>query len=90
MGILHDYRCSCGKVSEHFVRPEETQVLCECGQMADRVILKAPSPDWLSLAQGDSASPEAIDKFEKMHKKQAAKENESLDNHGDYGPRPGA
>jgi hypothetical protein len=32
----------------------------------------------------------AIDKFERMHKEQRAKEEKSLLTHGDYGPRPGA
>ena len=89
--ILHDFRCrDCDLVREHFVGRGVETYPCECGGIADRVILQAPKPDWLGLAQGDSASPEAIDKFDKMHRKQAAKESKALEEHGDYGPRPGA
>lgn len=89
---LYDYRCrTCGAVEEHFV-PSGTDLLpCgECGDPADRVYLEVAKPNWMALAQGNSASPEAVDKFEKMHKQQAAKEKATLQEHGDYGPRPGA
>lgn len=90
--ILHDFRCRrCHKTEEHFVRSDEEAVQCpHCTGTAERVILKAPAPDWLRLAQGDSASPEAIDKFDRMHRQQKAKEEKTKAEHGDYGPRPGA
>lgn len=90
--ILHDYRCRrCGHTEEHAVKPHETALPCtKCLGTAERVYLKAPSPDWLSLAQGENASPEAIDKFDRMHRQQTAKEEKSKREHGDYGPRPGA
>ena len=89
---LYDYRCrACRSVEEHFVPSGTETALCaECGGTADKVFLEVAKPHWLALAQGDSASPEAVDKFERMHKEQAAKESKSLSEHGDYGPRPGA
>lgn len=85
---LHDYRCtSCGAVTEHFVSGRTPAVECpKCASEATLVFLVCAKPAWLSLAQGENASPEAIDKFEKMHKQKADKEKKSLENHGDYGP----
>jgi len=89
--ILHDYRCeSCGVVQERFVKAEEVVVGCDCGGIATRVILTAPQPDWAGLAMGDSASPEAIDRFERVHKQQRDKEAKTFKEHGDYGPAPGS
>jgi len=89
---LHDFRCrTCGHVQEHRVEAGTTELPCpRCTATADRVFLVAPKPDWLGLAQGDSASPEAVDRFERMHKQQAEKESKSFKEHGDYGPRPGS
>ena len=89
---LHDYKCRrCGQVEEHFVPAGTASQPCNnCLGTAELVFLTTAKPLWSALAQGDSASPEAVDKFEKMHKQQAAKESKSLEEHGDYGPRPGA
>jgi len=90
--IIHDFRCNeCGAAEEHYVKSDvATETCSECGGTSSRVILQAAKPHWSSLAQGRSASPEAIDKFEKMHKQQKAKEDKSYAEHGDYGPAPGA
>lgn len=90
--IMHDHRCKeCGSVTEALVQASVRSVSCQrCGGHATRVILKAPQPDWARLAMGDNASPEAIDRFERLHKQQREKEAETYKEHGDYGPRPGA
>lgn len=89
--ILHDYRCDkCGEVVEHYVAQNTDFMPCPCGGSARRIFLMSAKPAWLALAQGSSASPEAIEKFDKMHRQQAAKEYKSLEEHGDYGPRPGS
>lgn len=91
--ILHDFRCSDGHVHEEYVSSECTEIPClqpGCALLASRVFLVAPRVDWLSLGASPSASPEAINKFEKMHKEQKAKEEKCFKEHGDYGPRPGA
>lgn len=89
---LYDYRCqTCGAIEEHFAPSGLKELPCgECGENAIRVYLTLAKPHWLALAQGDSASPEAIDKFDRMHKQQAAKEKRSFERNGDYGPRPGS
>ena len=88
--ILHDFECtSCGKVTEHLTTAGASHQPCECGGTAVKVILSAAKPHWSSLAMGDSASPEAIDRFERLHKQQRAKEAKAEENHGDYGPAPG-
>jgi putative FmdB family regulatory protein len=92
MPNLYDYRCSvCGNVEEHAATPEERELPCsDCGATATRVWLTAPRPHWLALAQGASASPEAIDRFDRMHRQQMDKEDRCYAEHGDYGPAPGA
>jgi len=89
---LHDYECTkCGNVHEHFVYGSVENLECiDCGGLAKRVYLVAAKPHWAALAQGDSASPEAIARFDRVHRQQKAKEDKSFAEHGDYGPRPGA
>lgn len=88
--IIHDFRCPRGHVTEHFVTSGTLTQTCECGETSHLVILFAPKLDYGHMAQGESAPTTAIDKFEKMHKDQRAKEEKSFREHGDYGPRPGA
>lgn len=89
---LFDFECSkCGSVKEHFVYGSVQEVECvACGATAKKVFLVAAKPHWAALAQGDSASPEAIARFDRVHKQQKAKEDKAYREHGDYGPRPGA
>ena len=88
---LFDYRCTLGHTQEHLVSSDTKTMQCPvCLQVAYKIHLKVAKPDWLALAQGASASPEAINRFDKMHRKQADKESKSMSDHGDYGPRPGA
>lgn len=89
---LHDFECAkCGSVKEHFVYGNVQQVDClDCGGIAKKVFLVVAKPHWAALAQGDSASPEAIARFDRVHRQQKDKEDRSMREHGDYGPRPGA
>jgi hypothetical protein len=89
--ILHDFRCvECRHTEEHFVSSDTQSVACErCGGHAGKIFLELAKPHWAALAQGDNASPEAINRFERIHKQQTAKENKSYKEHGDYGPAPG-
>lgn len=89
--ILHDYECElCSKVEEHFVKSDTEVVECGyCDGNAHKIYLQLAKPHWSALAQGDSASPEAINRFERSHKQQKAKEEKSYNEHGDYGPAPG-
>jgi putative FmdB family regulatory protein len=90
--ILHDYRCTeCGLTEERFVKADEHIVACnKCQGAAKRITLKAPNPDWAGLAMGESASPEAINRFERTHKQRKDKEEKTYRTHGDYGPAAGA
>jgi len=90
--ILHDFKCEeCGEVEEHMCSSGDEMSICDaCGGHSHKIFLTTAKPHWLALAQGDNASPEAIDKFEKMHKQQKAKEEKSYDEHGDYGAAPGS
>ena len=89
----YDYRCpNCGASDERFVKVTERlhQYCGECESLLTQVILKAPAPHWSSLAMGDSASPEAIKKFESMRREQRAREEKIYNEHGDYGKAPGS
>lgn len=88
---LYDFRCPQGHVTEALEKFEtRTRPCLICDATAERVLLVAPKLDYGSMAQGESAGTTAIDKFERMHKQQRAKEEKSFAEHGDYGPRPGA
>jgi len=89
--VLHDFKCPNGHIFEDLVDSETREQPCqECEELAKRVFLVAPKVDWLALGASAGASPEAIARFDKMHKEQKAKEERCLERNGDYGPRPGA
>lgn len=90
--VLHDYRCDhCSTVTERFIDSDVRVIECpECGKNAYRVFLSAPKLDWMGMGAQKHASPEFIDRFEKAHKQQKAIEEKAYNEHGDYGPRPGA
>lgn len=87
----YEYRCECGLNFERWCNVSERHdQQCECGRTATQVIRTAPQPHWTSLAMGSSASPEAIAKFDKMHREKRAKEDATYREHGDYGKTPGS
>ena len=89
----YNFTCpACGHEEDIFCKVSErgSQSCGECGSETRQVIRQAPRPHWTSLAMGDSASPEAIKKFEKMRREQRAREERSMREHGDYGKSPGA
>lgn len=90
--ILHDFKCGqCDTVRERYVDSSQDTAICsECGGIAHRVFLTPPKLDWSGIGAQASASPEFVDKFEKVHKQQKAIEDKAMAEHGDYGPRPGA
>lgn len=83
---LFDYRCTeCNSVQEHW-SSNTTDVLCDdCQGVMYKIFLVPSKPHWRELAQGKYADVGAIDRFERVHKEQAAKEYKSLREHGDYG-----
>jgi NAD-dependent SIR2 family protein deacetylase len=91
--LVFDYSCpSCPhQILNNLVDSDaKDDVVCpRCGDTMQRL---PPSPklDWASLAQGDSASPEAIAHFDRVHRQRAAKEAQAKTDHGDYGRAAGA
>ena len=90
--ILYDFRCPAGHVTEHLLKLSqrtEPQECPTCGAKSERVVVDPPKWDYGRMAV-NSDSPEFIDRFERSHLQQKEKERRSLEEHGDYGPRPGA
>lgn len=85
---IHDYRCvSCAHVHDALVKLSEVNDSRECpkcGNDAQRVILSAPKIDWAAMGAQKDASPEFTERFEKVHKQQAQKEEAFSKEHGDY------
>lgn len=87
MAILHDFQCDSGHLTEEFVSSVCTQVPCSvCQKPATRVYLRAPHLDWSGMAQGSSAGPEFVERFERVHREETARQEKILREHGDYGP----
>lgn len=89
----YDYRCQqCGSVTEALVKiadRDNPQACPECAGKATRALITPPRIDWLGLGY-TSDSPEFIDRMVKRGAEQKDKEERSMRDHGDYGPRPGA
>ena len=84
---LKDFECGAGHVHDALVKPDIQEHECpECGDTAHMVFLTPPRIDWASMAQGDNAGPEFIERFDRIHRKQKEKEERSWKEHGDYGP----
>ncbi len=80
-----EFKCpDCDQYFDRFCKiADREEVIHEgCEHTAKQVVRTPAKPIWSSLAMGDSASPEAINKFEKMHKQQADKENKAIADHG--------
>lgn len=91
---IHDFRCtSCKEVHTELVKSDVTTGECpKCGNLSRVVFLVPPKLDWAGMAMGENAGPEFIDRFEKMHKKQAEKESAFEREHGEgeyYNTAPG-
>lgn len=90
--ILFDFKCSgCNHVFEELVKSDTRQIPCpECAATAYRAIVKPPRIDRFGIGAQRNASPESIDYFERVHKQQTRIEEAYEQEHGDYGPAPGA
>lgn len=89
----YEYTCpKCGNQDDIWCKVSERgdQVCTECGETTKQVVRTPAQPHWTSLALSANASPEAIRKFDKMHKQQRDKESKSKTEHGDYGKAPGS
>ena len=82
---IYDFKCNeCDAVHEHFAGMDEKIGVCDtCGEPTTRLI-GCPNLSISSLAKGDSATPDSIDKWEKMRKQKMAIESKNQENHGTY------
>jgi hypothetical protein len=85
------YKCGSGHYHDAFVKNTVQEHECpDCGEVAKRVVRHAPKLDWLGIGASKNASPEFIDRWDKMHKDRKAHEERIEKEHGDYGPAAGA
>jgi putative FmdB family regulatory protein len=81
----YEYTCpACGEECERFLplRDRENQECASCGSRLTQQVRTPPQPNWPALARGESASPEAIARFDRNHKKKAEQENKAIAEHG--------
>lgn len=81
----YEYTCpACGHEDDIWCKVSErkTQKCSECGETTNQVVRTPAQPHWTSLAMGDSASPEAIKKFDKMRREKKAVEDKKIADHG--------
>lgn len=87
--ILWDFDCSEHGLFEEMVKPGVRQAPCpRCGELASRQI-PAPRVDLAKMALESSASPEAINHFDRLHRERKAIEERCYRDHGDYGTAAG-
>jgi putative FmdB family regulatory protein len=88
---IFDFKCdNCGTTTEELVKASVRTITCiSCGDTAIKQ-LSVPRVNWLAMGAQRDASPEAIIKFDRMHRQQKAKEEKSYADHGDYGPSAGS
>jgi len=86
-----DWRCPEGHVHEARASGDTKEVDCpECGQAATKIFLTPPKVGWLAMGASASASPEAIIKFDRMHRERKAQEQKYQQDHGDDPPMAGS
>lgn len=87
---IHDFKCPAGHIHDALVKHDVlTQECPECGNPAERVFLRAPQLNYLAMGAQENVSPEFQKRWDQMHRKQKAKEEKSLSEHGDYGASHG-
>lgn len=80
---IHSFRCEAGHVHDALVKADvKTRECPVCGKPAGRKFLVAPKIGWLSMGTQENVSPEFIEKFDKMHRKQKEKEEKFEKEHG--------
>ncbi len=74
--MLYDFRCNeCEHAHEATVKMGTTTHDCpQCGATSHQIHLKPPSIDWGAMGAQKNAGPEFIDRFERVHKEEAARE----------------
>ena len=72
---LYDYECECGKITERFGKINETNILCECGKQANRIISRPSVICDLEPYLEENICDKPIWIKSKKHRKQLMKEN---------------
>jgi len=87
--MLFDFLCSTHGLFEDLVNPAIRTAPCpKCGRNASREI-SAVRIDKLGMAMSDSASPESVSYFKRVHAQRKAIEARNEANHDDYGKPAG-
>jgi putative FmdB family regulatory protein len=88
---MFDFECAmCGKKFEDLVPSDWPAQNCpSCGFQADKQISPVKIGK-LDMAMSESASPESLNYFDKVHKQRKAIEDKKYHEHGDYGAAAGA
>ena len=88
--ILFEFACTqCGHVFEDLTKPDMYWSKCpECMANAKR-ILSSPRINHQAMAGSDSASPETLRHFDKVHNQRKKIEEKRFADHGDYGKPAG-
>lgn len=88
--LMFDFECTLHGLFEDLVKSDIRQIPCpQCGAPAQRTI----SPvriDRTAMALQESATPTAIDHFDRIHRERKAIEERSYRDHGDYGNHAGS
>lgn len=80
-----EFTCpACGEEFDRWCKISErkSQQCASCGSIGVQQVRTPVKPHWTSLAMGDSASPEAIDHFDRMHRQKVEKEEKAIKEHG--------
>lgn len=73
---IYEFTCTaCEHEHEELVKVGTQTCACSaCGATSHKVIRTAPQIDWGRMGAQKNVSPEFIDRFERVHKEQRAKE----------------
>ena len=91
---LYDLKCgTCGHIHERLLSEQDNDPKrCPAclRATATKSIIRPPRVGMLEMGAQKDASETAIDYFDKVHRQQMKIEERYEQEHGDYGPRPGA
>lgn len=92
MFMYYDFSCTdCNRISEAFTNTTETSIECpHCSGIAGRILSPVRIDKSRIACSGDSASPESIRHFDRVHRQRKALEEKTFKEHGDYGKAAGS
>lgn len=82
---IFEYRCNaCSHPYEQLAKWDEATSCPHCESADTTKLISAPVIPVSSLAKGDSATQDSIDRWDKMRNSKMANEQQKLDDHGTY------